>query len=349
MSIDSIIKIHIESQNITMAQAGFGTPLVVGTFDHPDEWRVRTFSTINELLEWSAPKLSDAKKDLKEQELKKTSVYQAVRVLLSQSPRVERVKVGRIKEGEDLIKAFSEICLEDEDFYGVLVPDSTKDVLKLAEIIAQKRMILGLDINDDNLSIAAELQTKKNNRVFCIFSPKETPQYLASAWMGKMLPQAPGSSSWAFKELKEVRAYGLSTAKISELEKNNVNRYIGIKGMGVCLDGRMIDGTFIDITCGIDWLHARMQERLFRVLMINKKIPYTLKGIDLVRSEILAQLKEGVYRGFLAEEPEPFVSTPAIQDIAPNIRSQRILPDVRFNARLAGAIHKIEIQGTVSV
>ena len=31
-------------------------------------------------------------------------------------------------------------------------------------------------------------------------------------------------------------------------------------------------------------LHVRIQERLFRLLMINEKIPYTLKGIDLVRS-----------------------------------------------------------------
>jgi len=68
-----------------------------------------------------------------------------------------------------------------------------------------------------------------------------------------------------------------------------------------------------------------------------------------VRSEILAQLKEGIYRGVLAENPEPKVSTQTIEDIDQSSRDDRVLPKVRFSGRLAGAIHKIEIQGTVTV
>jgi hypothetical protein len=68
-----------------------------------------------------------------------------------------------------------------------------------------------------------------------------------------------------------------------------------------------------------------------------------------VRSEILAQLKEGVYRGLLAEDPEPQVSIPMINEVEEKERDNRVLPKVRFSARLAGAIHKIEIQGTVTV
>lgn len=56
------------------------------------------------------------------------------------------------------------------------------------------------------------------------------------------------------------------------------------------MDGRVMSGEYINIVHGIDWLHVRIQERLFRLLMINEKIPYTAKVVDLVRCEILAQL-----------------------------------------------------------
>jgi hypothetical protein len=43
------------------------------------------------------------------------------------------------------------------------------------------------------------------------------------------------------------------------------------------------------------------------------------------------------------------VSTPNIEDISAEMREQRKLPDVSFSGRLAGAIHEIEIRGTVTV
>lgn len=363
MSIDSIVKISIETKSLSMAQKGFGIPLILGKFDHPDAWRVRTFSDASELLEWTAelpkfepldpalpPKTKDDRVREKEKQLRETPVFKAAQVIFSQNPRVEKIKVGRIQGNEDIATAFSDICVVDEDFYGVLFPkegDSyASDAQKLANLIAQKRMILGLDVNKTTPNIAADFKEKSNDRVFCIHSPND--EYLASAWMGKMLPEAPGAASWAFRELKEVKPYGLTTTEVNDLEKDNINRYLGIKGQGVTLDGKMSSGKFIDITHGIDWLHVRIQERLFRLLVLNKKIPYTLKGIDLVRCEIIAQLKEAVYQGVLADDPEPQVSTPKMEELDEQTRGERVLPKIRFSGRLAGAIHKIEIQGTVT-
>jgi hypothetical protein len=375
MSIDSIVKISIETQSLSMAQKGFGVPLILGRFNHPDEWRVKTFTDVNELLDWKTDlitfdpldetlSLEEQNAELKrrteaiakarnekEELLRKTAVFKATELIFSQNPRVPKVKIGRINDQENIVLAFSNICSEDEDFYGVLFPEEGSsyavDAEILAGLIAQKRMMLGLDVNSTTQNMATSFKDKKNDRVFCIFSPNN--DYLASAWMGKMLPEAPGSSSWAFRELKEVKTCNLSTNKVNELEKNNINRYIDIKGVGVTLDGKMSSGKFIDVTHGIDWLHVRIQERLFRLLVLNKKIPYTLKGIDLVRCEIIAQLKEAVDQGILAALPEPVVSTPSIEEIDEQTRTDRILPKVRFSGRLAGAIHKIEIQGTVTV
>jgi hypothetical protein len=42
------------------------------------------------------------------------------------------------------------------------------------------------------------------------------------------------------------------------------------------------------------------------------------------------------------------VSIPNIDAIPADKKESRILPDVKFSARLAGAIHAVEIRGTVT-
>jgi hypothetical protein len=43
------------------------------------------------------------------------------------------------------------------------------------------------------------------------------------------------------------------------------------------------------------------------------------------------------------------VSAPDVADVSTTDRANRILPDVTFSCRLAGAFHFVEIAGTVSV
>jgi hypothetical protein len=288
----------------------------------------------------------------------KSELYLTIQSLLAQNPKVTKFKIGQRKKGESIKVALNAIIDEDADFYGVLlVNEDTKnptkyhlDVTELAEAVSTKRLLVGVDLypGEKNANLDGFVKAlNKSTRVFAMYKAN-AKDYPAAALMGKMLSQAPGSASWAFKQLEGVSKAQLSTNTIDKLQKANINRYINIKDVGVTLDGRVAQGEYIDIIHGIDWLHVRIQERLFRLLMVNPKIPFTLQGVDLVRSEIMAQLKEAVYRGLLAADPEPMVSIPNIEDIDPGTRGKRILPDVRFSARLAGAIHHIEIQGKVT-
>jgi hypothetical protein len=81
----------------------------------------------------------------------------------------------------------------------------------------------------------------------------------------------------------------------------------------------------------------------------NKKIPYTDKGVDLVRCEIMAQLKEAITVGVLASQPEPTVHAPKVADIPDLDKSKRLLPNVSFSGTFAGAIHALKINGVVSL
>ncbi|MCA9508966.1 MAG: DUF3383 family protein [Myxococcales bacterium] len=350
MSLDSIVRISISMKNVQMTQAGFGVPLIIAETDWPE--RVRVLSTIADFPVIKTAEQGSNKKETKLSDKKLTTdsaLYKIAKLVLMQNPRVSKVKIGKREEKESVEEAFNNIVKEDSDFYGVLiVKKSNEDIQSLARAIEGKRFLAGIDVDAQDEAILNKLKDKGFRNLFAIYAP-EKEQFLAAAWISKMLSLAPGSASWAFKSLDGVSPCKLDSDTTEKLKKANINRYIGVSGQGITLDGRVVKGEYIDVIHGIDWLQVRIQERLLRLLVLNPKIPYTLKGIDLVRCEILAQLKEGIYCGLLAADPEPHVSIPDLDIIDAQKRERRILPDVRFGARLASAIHEIEIQGNVSV
>ncbi len=69
----------------------------------------------------------------------------------------------------------------------------------------------------------------------------------------------------------------------------------------------------------------------------------------MVKSVLNGALKDGVRAGGLAADPAPEVTAPAVADVDAVTKGDRILPDVKFSGTLAGAIHNLVIDGTLSV
>jgi hypothetical protein len=173
------------------------------------------------------------------------------------------------------------------------------------------------------------------------------------AWAGGMLPTDPGAGTWIYRTLKGVTVNRLTGAQTTAADAKNANHYTVVGGVNVMRQGKSGSGEFIDVTHFVDWLHARLQERIFGILAnasaAGKKIPYTDSGVDTMRGAILAQLLEGVRVGGLAADPAPTVTAPKVKDVDPSDRINRILPDMEFQGTLAGAIHKLVITGNLSV
>jgi len=117
-------------------------------------------------------------------------------------------------------------------------------------------------------------------------------------------------------------------------------------GIPITSDGRVASGEYIDVIHGIDWLRARIQNLVFTPMIQLDKIPFTDEGVQIIVSQLRAALDEGVRHELLASYD---IEYPAVADVAPNFRGERTLPDVRFTAVLAGAIHRTEINGTVTL
>ena len=114
------------------------------------------------------------------------------------------------------------------------------------------------------------------------------------------------------------------------------------------LDGKTAKGEYIDIVQGLDWLSSDMKTRVANALISSDKIPYTNQGIAVIESMVRNSLNEAAQRDII-DRTSINVTVPDVLSVSPENRLNRILPDVKFEARLAGAIHKIKIQGTVTV
>ena len=105
---------------------------------------------------------------------------------------------------------------------------------------------------------------------------------------------------------------------------------------------------YIDCTTSIDWLDCRMTEDVFGLLTgTSTKIPYTQAGIDLVAAQVRARLDLGVANGHI--DSGFTLSIPDIAEVSASDKTTRCLTNVTWSAVLAGAIHKVEIVGTVTV
>jgi hypothetical protein len=243
----------------------------------------------------------------------------------------------------------------NDDWYA-LVSDATgpAEIAALATAVEALPKIYLAESADDDVpavgggDIATTLQSASLERTALMWhtKPHTSP---AGAWVGKQLPTDPGSSTWKFKTLATILTDAFGSAEISTLDSKNANYYLDISGINQTVEGTMAGGEFIDVTRGIDWLTARLKENVFRVLAVNPKIPFTDLGIATIVNEVEGTLRLGVTNDLLATDPPFFVTFPRAADVQINDKANRLLPDIDFQATLAGAVHSVEIRGRVTV
>jgi hypothetical protein len=173
--------------------------------------------------------------------------------------------------------------------------------------------------------------------------------------MGSRLPANPGSDTWKFKTLAGVPSQKMTEGQKSAVFAKHGNTYTTIAGINMTEEGWTAAGEFYDVTRFIDWTRSEMKIRVFGLLVNSEKVPYTDAGVDMVTGVMGGVLTDGVTVGGLdkgdgtAANPGPQVTAPKVTAIDPTIRATRKLTGIKFKARLAGAIHSLEIDGTLSV
>lgn len=248
------------------------------------------------------------------------------------------------------------VKIENDDWYALILHSHVQaDVEAAAAWIETEYKIYGTSGSDVNIyssgsttDVAATLKGLNYENTFGKFHPN--PETFPEAgWLGKQLPTLPGESTWKFKTIAGIAVTSLTSTQSSVIDGKNFNTYESVGGVAITGEGVMASGEKIDVTRTIHWTSARVKEEVFGLMASSKKIPFTDGGVAAIKAKIQGVLNQGVANGAFASDPAPFVTVPKVANISAANKAARTLPDIKFQAVIAGAVHNVVIAGVVSL
>lgn len=246
----------------------------------------------------------------------------------------------------------------DPEFYFVLTDTaSPKNMDKVARwAAANARFYLaGPSYGDPTDFVSGEFSAGAdytallaNDAAAGLFSLQARNACQEAAWCGYMAPRDPGSATWAFKTLQGVGADVLtSTQRTFIATTSGGNHYTEEAKVAITRPGKTFGGEWIDVVLGIAWIEARAAEAIFALLANEPKVPYTEAGVGQIEAVLRGVLREAQKRGII--DAGWTITHTAVEDQETADRAARILRGLEFAARLAGAIHTVNLVGTVTV
>lgn len=248
----------------------------------------------------------------------------------------------------------------DDDWYGLVYTERVEaDVEAIMDWVEAEFKVFATASADANIkdqtdavdvttaAYYAKSQSLSRSAVF--YHANAATQYLDAGFLAVTLVQDPGSYTGMFKTVSSVTVDSLSATQEKNVKDKNANTYLTVAQVNITAEGKVGEGEYFDVIVFVDWLKSRMQERIYSVLVNSLKVPYTDAGIAAIEAEVTAQLQDGIAAKGLTNNPQPTVTVPKAIDISAVDKANRELNGITFQATLAGAIHAVTINGTVSV
>jgi Protein of unknown function (DUF3383) len=353
-NIDRIVKVSISLHTAGITAINFNDLLLFGPFIKPAGSNSNVFiiTDPDELIEDFGVIVTDP-------------MYKAASVFFSQIPHPARLFIGFDGNSANVADDIIAINNENSDWYGLC--DVTHNELRTIAIAdwieAHEKIFVTVLYGTDNISNAGtdlvstayKLQNGNYFRTAWWWNP-EPDQFPDVAIASKSFTKYPGQETWANQRLAAVKSTHLSETNFNNIYNKNGNTFEPFRNVNITQNGKVSGGEWIDIIRFRDWLCEEIKIRIFQQ-MIDNRIPYTDPGIAIIRSRLQQALDFGVKRGGIAPPevnaegdyvPSYIIEVPLSMMVSSNDKANRILRDVYFTARLAGAIHVVEIQGTLT-
>lgn len=275
--------------------------------------------------------------------------------LMGNAVRPSQFMIG-VKNSTETYAAAVNACMSyNDDWYMISIDSKVAgDILQVAAAIQAERRIFLASTADINVTdpaqtsdIGSQLHDAGYDRTALVYSPTAATEHPEVAWMGGQISEVPGSNTWNFKSGAGVTIARLTPTQVSALDAKFVNYYRRLGGVNIFQTGTTSQGEWIDVMIGLDWVQARIAEQIFYRLATRKKIPMTQQGAAIIEAEIRSVLTQGVANQLIADAPAYTVNSPDVLTIPEVQRGQRVMGDFTFNFRLAGAVHKVIVRGTV--
>ncbi len=284
----------------------------------------------------------------------------AFAVKLSANLKVKEAAAAAADIGDDL----TAITLEDNDWYGLAITSRTQAViLDAADWTEAREKLFGTAIAEAgaiDAAVTTDTGTKLKDgnyfRTYWFYHADAATDYPEVAIMAKSFASEPGQETWANQRLSAVTTDKLTETQAIAVFGKNGNTFEPFRNIVITQNGKVAGGEWIDIIRFRDWLTEEIRVRVFRRL-IDRKVPFTDGGIAIIENEIRGALNLAQRRGAIAPTeyddegtgiPGYTITVPKSYLISANDKANRILRDVYFTARPSGAIHLVEIRGTLT-
>lgn len=249
----------------------------------------------------------------------------------------------------------AEIALVDSNWYGLVTLYNSEAYVTAAAgwVEANEKLYIPMIVDtivetqvfSGATDIVKDLYTLGYARTAALF--KRSAHYFAdAAWFGRCLSLDPGSETWMFKTLSGIPFDIFTGTQKNNVEQKRGNIYLQYAGASITETGITSSGEFIDTIRFRDWLKQQIQADCFLALKNSNKVPYTDEGIAIIETALRAVLDRGVAAGGIVRGSYT-VTAPKVSAAAPADKAARILRGMKFKATLAGAIHKIVVQGEI--
>jgi hypothetical protein len=241
------------------------------------------------------------------------------------------------------------------DWYGLALDNSSVAEATPAALFVESNKKIALFTNSDwgcydaatTTDLLSVLKTAAYARSGGIVSKKELLAYSGPALMAKQFAGAkPGQDTWMFKTLATVTADEYSASERTAILDKKGNLYSPTSGINITEEGTSGAGEFLDIVRFIDWQVAEIQFRVFTFFVNNKKVAYTDLGLKALEKVIKSALGAGADQDGL-ERDTIVVSLVMTANVDPATKAARKATGT-FSATLQGAIHHLELQGTLA-
>lgn len=257
----------------------------------------------------------------------------------------------------------------DNDWYLFMTdrdePAFVKALAKFAEASEPSEAELGAGIEDHRKFYMGQTTDKnfaqETARAAVIYTdPAYIDEEPDASYTGNVAPFYPNNVTWKFKRPQNGNAASTALISLPQLKdserdallENHVNFLTEEYKRQYVKEGTCLDGEFIDVVLGGDWIAQRMRDLLYDILLTNANIEYTDAGFGLISTAVLQALAEAVDYNIIARDPESLagiytVNIPKYSESTEEQRRNRVMPDITWEALLAGAIHQVKAKGAL--
>lgn len=359
--VKNYIDVQITRQTSFLPRQSFGLSLFIGHTVLSPVVRVATYASITEVA--AVYTTTDPE-------------YLAAADFFAQGGNAKQLLIGYKASGETYVQALAAIQAIRDDFFAVAIQSTTPSdqtavgawaLSQPREIQAWFRSAVADIINvvtgSDTTTVPALLKAASNNNARVTYytnswsSTNLTGRFPELAQMARVLTvdenkvSGPGSTAWYLQPIVGFIGDNFTTTQRRNMEDKNVEYLFNDGARTVTNGGKMAGGEWGDIMHGVAWVEARTGEAVYDTLQgfSNRlsKVPYNDEGIAVIADAVRKVLNIAVGTSFIDEGYD--LTVPAVEDTLAQDRASRTLKDVRFVAKLSGAIKYVEIRGIVTV